>query len=98
MTELADIESLVRLAQHHDRMILHVVDGDEHAYVVEEAGSVYRYRTRPRPADPPAPVVPPRPPVPPRTAEDTADGVLVGGGKRQGSRRRFGRGRNHDDW
>ena len=98
VTELADIESLVRLAQHHDRMIMHVVDGDEHAYVVEEAGSVYRYRTRPRPADPPAPVVPPRPPVPPRTAEDTADGVLVGGGKRQGSRRRFGRGRNHDDW
>ncbi len=98
VTELADIESLVRLAQHHDRMILHVVDGDEHAYVVEEAGSVYRYRTRLRPADPPAPVVPPRPPVPPRTAEDTADGVLVGGGKRQGPRRRFGRGRNHDDW
>ena len=98
VTELADIESLVRLAQHHDRMILHVVDGDEHVYVVEEAGSVYRYRTRFRPADPPAPIVPPRPPAPPRTAEDTAEGALVGGGTRQGPRRRFGRRRNHDDW
>lgn len=98
VTELADIESLVRLAHHHDRMILRVVDGDEHAYVVEEGGSVYRYRTLPRPAGPLPPVVPPRPPAPPRTAEDTAEGALVGGGKRRGPRRRFGRRRNHDDW
>ncbi len=43
VTELADMESLVRLAEHHGRMILHLVDGSRHDYVVEEGGSVYRY-------------------------------------------------------
>ena len=43
VTELADMESLVRLAEHHGRMILHVIDGPRHSYLVEEAGSVYRY-------------------------------------------------------
>ena len=71
VTELADMESLVRLAEHHDRIILHVVDGSDDAYLVEDDGSVYRYRTgRPPAAPPPAPVPPGRRrrSVPPTTA------------------------------
>ncbi|MBA3348287.1 MAG: signal peptidase I [Actinobacteria bacterium] len=45
VTELGDMESLVRLAEHHDRMILHLVEAGEHSFVVEEATGVYRYRT-----------------------------------------------------
>lgn len=43
VTELADMEGLVRLAEHHGRMILHLADGSRHTYVVEEGGNVYRY-------------------------------------------------------
>jgi signal peptidase I len=97
VTELADMESLVRLAQHHDRMILHVVDEPEHVYVVEEGGSVYRYRTGGRPpAQAPLPL-PPRPPVAPRSPDDPSP-TAVGAGNREGPRRRFGRRRSHDDW
>ncbi len=45
VTDLADFESLARLAEHHDRMILHAADAGEHTYVVEESGAAYRYRT-----------------------------------------------------
>ncbi len=45
VTELTDMESLVRLAEHHGRMILHLADGSRHSYVVEEGGNVYRYST-----------------------------------------------------
>ena len=44
VTDLADIGSLVRLAEQHDRLIFHFVEGGEHSYVVEDAGSVFRYR------------------------------------------------------
>jgi len=97
VTDLADMESLVRLAQHHDRMILHVVDRHEHAYLVEVDGSVFRYRIGLRPAGVPRVHVPPRSPAPQRTAEDTA-AALVGGAKRKGPRQRFGRRRNNEDW
>ena len=43
VTELADMESLARLAEHYGRMILHLVDGSRHSFVVEEGGNVYRY-------------------------------------------------------
>ena len=43
VTDLADMAGLVRLAEHHGRMILHLVDGSRHSYVVEEGGNVYRY-------------------------------------------------------
>ena len=97
VTEFADIEGLVRLAEHHDRMILHVVDEREHVYVVEEEGSVYRYRTGARTAVLP-PVHAPRAAGPQRPGQDTAAAVVGSGGKREGPRRRFGRRRTHDDW
>ncbi len=98
VTELADIESLVHLAEHHDRMILHVVDEHEHVYLVEEDGSVYRYRTGARTAVLPPVHTPPRPAAAQRAPEETAAALVGSGGKRDGPRRRFGRRRTHDDW
>ena len=43
VTDLADMAGLVRLAEHHGRLILHLVEGSRHSYVVEESGNVYRY-------------------------------------------------------
>jgi signal peptidase I len=45
VVELGDFASLARLAERHDRLVLHasVPGGDE--YVVEDGGVVYRYRT-----------------------------------------------------
>jgi hypothetical protein len=43
VTELTDMEGLVRVAEHYGRMILHVVDDGEHSYLVEHDGCVYRY-------------------------------------------------------
>lgn len=100
VTELADVESLVRLAQRHDRMILHVVDGAEHTYVVEEEGSVYRYRASAQAASPPLPLpLSQRPSAAPR-ADEAPDRtpVSVNGGKLDRPRRRFGRRRRHEDW
>ena len=98
VTDLADIESLVRLAEHHDRMILHVVDEHEHVYLVEEDGSVYRYRTGARTAVLPPVHTPRRPAAAQRAPEETAAALVGSGGKREGPRRRFGRRRTHDDW
>lgn len=42
--ELADIDALVRLAEHRGRLILHVVEGPDRAYLVEDGGTAYRYR------------------------------------------------------
>jgi len=53
--ELADIESLVRLAEHHGRMILDLSEDGAHTYVVEEGGSVYRYRPGEAPSEDPPP-------------------------------------------
>ncbi|MGH3137349.1 MAG: signal peptidase I [Gaiellaceae bacterium] len=44
VTELADAESLYRVAEHYDRVILHWRDGRGHVYQVDDGGSVYRYR------------------------------------------------------
>lgn len=48
VNELADVESLVRLAAQHGRLVIHVVEGGEHSYVVEEGDAVYRYRSGPQ--------------------------------------------------
>jgi signal peptidase len=42
--DLASMDDLVRLAERYERVILHERRGDEHAYLVEEGGVVYRYR------------------------------------------------------
>ena len=44
VTDLADMEALVRLAEHHGRLILHVADGAGHSYVVEDGANAFRYR------------------------------------------------------
>lgn len=44
VTELADMNALVRVAEHQGRLILHVAEGREHAYVVEDGANAFRYR------------------------------------------------------
>jgi hypothetical protein len=44
VTELRDAESLYRLAEHHDRIVLHWREGRDHVYEVDDRGCVYRYR------------------------------------------------------
>ena len=44
VTELHDAESLCRLAEHLDRVVLHWRNGRDHTYEVDDAGSVFRYR------------------------------------------------------
>src|SRR5664280_1030241 len=46
VTDVADMEALVRLAKRYERLILHSKKGDEHTFVVDDAGSIYRYRVR----------------------------------------------------
>ena len=47
VTDLADIEALVRLAEHHGKLILLVAHGSDRSYVVEDGRSAYRYRVHP---------------------------------------------------
>jgi hypothetical protein len=48
VTELDDIESLVRIAEAYDRIVLRVVDPDgSDAYLVDDGIALYRYRARP---------------------------------------------------
>ena len=101
LTDLADIGSLVRLAEQHDRLIFHLVEGGEHSYLVEDAGSVFCYRTKPAPALLPAP-----PPAPPPEAVEHVEPAepepaLVAAGQPAGRhrpRRRFSRRRDNEDW
>jgi signal peptidase I len=44
VTELGDAESLSRLAEHHDRIVLHWREGRDHVYEVDDRGTVFRYR------------------------------------------------------
>ena len=99
-TDLADIGSLVRLAEQHERMIFHHSEGDEHSFVVDDGGSLFRYRTKP------APVRLAPPSLPSLRADDAeavkpAEPALVPGGqptKRHQPRRRFSRRRDNEDW
>lgn len=91
VTELADMESLVRLAEHDERMILHLAENGEHSYVVEEAGGAYRYRTgspevpaalAPEPTQPPASSA-----TPPAEQSDEIPPVAHWADRRFGARR-----------
>jgi signal peptidase I len=44
VTDVADMESLVRLADHYDRVVLRTSEGAHHAYLVDDGVAVYRYR------------------------------------------------------
>ncbi len=41
--ELAEMEALVRLAEHQGKLILQLGDGNDRSYVVEDGSTVYRY-------------------------------------------------------
>jgi signal peptidase I len=43
--EVEDMDSLAQIAEHYERMILRERLGDGFAYLVEEGGTVYRYRS-----------------------------------------------------
>lgn len=45
VADVGDINSLARIAQHYDRVILHTVDGQADVYLVDDGVAVYRYRT-----------------------------------------------------
>jgi signal peptidase I len=47
VTDVSDIESLVRLADHYDRVVLHTTTGTRDAYLVDDGVAVYRYRPGP---------------------------------------------------
>jgi signal peptidase I len=98
MTELADIAGLVRVAEQHDRLIFHLVEAGQHSYLVEDAGSVFRYRTKPEAAR-----LPPPPALPPEAVGDAEppQPALVAAGQpatRHRPRRRFSRRRDNEDW
>ncbi len=42
--ELADMEALVRVAEHQGKLILHVTEANERFFAVEDGSTVYRYR------------------------------------------------------
>ena len=44
VTELTDAESLYRIAEHYDRVVLHWREGRGHVFQVDDGASVYRYR------------------------------------------------------
>ncbi len=44
MIELADMEALVRVAEHQGKLILHVTEANERFFAVEDGSTVYRYR------------------------------------------------------
>jgi len=43
VTKEADIEALVRLAEHQGKLILQISDGNKRSYVVEDGSTAYRY-------------------------------------------------------
>jgi hypothetical protein len=60
VTDLAEMDALVRLAEHHGRLILHLVDGAAHSYVVEDGANAFRYRVGRPDAVAPVPLPPVR--------------------------------------
>ena len=54
VTEVDDIDDLSRIADAYDRVILHVREGDDDVYLVDDGIAVYRYRAKrvARPAGP----------------------------------------------
>jgi signal peptidase len=51
VTDVADVETLGRISERYDRLILHWRLGDEHTYLVHDGSHVYRCRTGHRERD-----------------------------------------------
>jgi hypothetical protein len=47
VTDVADFDSLARVAEVHDRIVVHWRRGDGHVYLVDDGSTVYRYSTSP---------------------------------------------------
>jgi signal peptidase I len=47
VTDVADFDSLARVAELHDRIVVHWRRGDGHVYLVDDGSTVYRYSTSP---------------------------------------------------
>jgi hypothetical protein len=47
VTDLADLDSLARIAERYDRVVLHWRRGGEHVYLVDDGSNAYRHRTGP---------------------------------------------------
>ncbi len=47
VTDLADLEGLVRISELHDRVVLEWRNGAEHVYFVDDGSTAYRFRTGP---------------------------------------------------
>ena len=47
MTDVSDFDSLARVAELHDRIVIHWRRGDGHVYLVDDGSTVYRYSTSP---------------------------------------------------
>lgn len=88
--QIATMDALARLAEHHQRLIFQLVEDDRHVYLVEEGGNLYRYEAGGvRAIDEHVlqdPVQEPDPPPPP---DGTPQGALIpgGDGRRYGPRR-----------
>ena len=44
VTELDDMDALVRIADAYERVILHLVENGDDVYLVDDGVAVYRYR------------------------------------------------------
>jgi signal peptidase I len=51
VTDLADFEGLARVAELHDRVILHWRRGEQHVYLVDDGSTAYRYHIGPSPPE-----------------------------------------------
>lgn len=45
VTDVADVESVVQLAERYDRVVLHRLGDEGHEYVVDDGSMIYRYRS-----------------------------------------------------
>jgi signal peptidase I len=52
VTDLADFDGLARVAELHDRVILHWRRGEQHVYLVDDGSTAYRYHIGPSTGEP----------------------------------------------
>ena len=47
MTDVGIFDNLARVAEVHDRIVVHWRRGDGHVYLVDDGSTIYRYSTSP---------------------------------------------------